>query len=90
MQTLANMSGSKDVQRQVDLNQVTMARISDYYNRFKSTLQYQLTKISAFHINIMSSNQTAVPASAKSSMENKILNAPKKVLQAMDKYDSIL
>ena len=85
MQTLANMSGSKDVHRQIDVNQTSIARITTYYNRFKSTLQYQLLKIVSIHINLMSASLAKMTPSARSTMENRINNAPKKVVNAMDK-----
>ncbi len=44
MQTLANMSSSRDVNRQVDVNVASMARMESFYQSYQSALQYQLVR----------------------------------------------
>jgi hypothetical protein len=42
MQTLANMSSSRDVFRQVEINQGAIARLEEYYGHYKTALMHQL------------------------------------------------
>jgi hypothetical protein len=42
MQTLANLSSSRDVLRQVEINNGAMARLEGYYANYKEALKHQL------------------------------------------------
>ena len=53
MQTLANAVGLREINGQTEINKVHVKRISTYFEKYKSTLQYQLMKIAALHINIV-------------------------------------
>ena len=89
MQTLANMSSPRDVHRQIDMNHVSMTRITTYFNRYRSTLEYQLMKAVAMHIHAHGSRgPTLDPLS--SAAATKVGHAPQKVLTAMDKYVLVL
>lgn len=42
MQTLANLSSSRDVLKQVEINNGAIARLEGYYNNYKEALVFQL------------------------------------------------
>lgn len=47
LQTFANLSQSKDVLRQVEINQLALCQLSAYFDMFISALKFQLSKICA-------------------------------------------
>jgi hypothetical protein len=48
MQTLANLSSSRDVPKQAEINLSSLARLRDYYNSYRIALQFQLLKSATF------------------------------------------
>jgi hypothetical protein len=44
MQTLANLSSSRDVLKQVDINQSSLGKLREYYAHYREALEFQLTK----------------------------------------------
>lgn len=44
MQTLANLSSSRDVLKQVDINQSSLGKLREYYTHYREALEFQLTK----------------------------------------------
>lgn len=43
MQTLVNLSSSRDVLKQVEINQASLNRLQDYFKSYRDALEYQLT-----------------------------------------------
>ena len=44
MQTLANLSSSRDVLKQVEINQSSLLRLSEFYRSYRDALDFQLTR----------------------------------------------
>lgn len=68
MQTLANMSSSRDVLRQAEINMGSLGRFITFYCNYKAALEYQLVKRTPELIDILNTN--AVVAQATMSMHN--------------------
>eukprot|EP00599_Poterioochromonas_sp_BG-1_P008165 CAMPEP_0173134596 /NCGR_PEP_ID=MMETSP1105-20130129/1387_1 /TAXON_ID=2985 /ORGANISM="Ochromonas sp., Strain BG-1" /LENGTH=1267 /DNA_ID=CAMNT_0014046427 /DNA_START=161 /DNA_END=3965 /DNA_ORIENTATION=- len=44
MQTLANLSSSRDVLKQVEINQASLTRLNEFYRSYRDSLDFQLTR----------------------------------------------
>lgn len=64
MQTLANLSSSRDVQKQGDINGTALNRIQNYYDIYRQALDYQLTRYTPDMIEVLASVQPSPPPSA--------------------------
>ena len=56
MQTLANLSSSRDVLKQVDINQTSLARLMEFYQHYKAAVDYQLTRRTPEMIDCLNNN----------------------------------
>ncbi len=57
MQTLANLSSSRDVLKQVDINQGSLSRLKDYFKNYREALDYQLIRYTPEMIDALASAQ---------------------------------
>jgi len=66
MQTLANLSASREVTRQVDVNFGSLTRFIEYYRNYKLALEYQLVKRSPELVEILNATATQTQANIMS------------------------
>jgi len=59
MQTLANLSSSRDVLKQVEINTASMTRMEAFYKHYKAALEYQMDHHTA---DLVASFETPLPA----------------------------
>jgi hypothetical protein len=68
MQTLANLSSSRDVLKQGEINQASLLRLNDYYKNYRDSLDFQLTRRSPEMIESLNSmvppSSPAAPSTA--------------------------
>jgi hypothetical protein len=60
MQTLANLSSSRDVTRQVEINYGSLSRFVEFYRCYKSALEFQLIKRTPELLEILNNNAVNV------------------------------
>ncbi len=63
MQTLANLSSSRDVTRQVEINYGSLARFVEFYRSYKQALEYQLVRNTPELIDVLAANAAVAQAS---------------------------
>jgi hypothetical protein len=72
MQTLANLSASRDVLRQVEINNGALARLEGYYANYKEALKFQLDQRKPDLLEALSpSSQTSPSPSVSSNGSNR-------------------
>lgn len=54
MQTLVNLSSSRDVLKQIEINQHALTRIQEYYKNYREALEFQLSVQSPVMIDMLS------------------------------------
>lgn len=64
MQTLANLSSSRDVLRQVEINNAALARLEGFYANYKEALMHQLDQKKPDLLEVL--NPTGISSSASS------------------------
>ena len=70
MQTLANMSGTDSVHRQIGINLDSLSRFCAYYKRYKSVLLHQMKLVERVKQNRRKSMSSVVSSSSSSSTSN--------------------
>lgn len=61
MQTLANLSSSRDVLKQVEINLCALTRIKDYYRLYRDALDYQLVRFTPDMVDALAGAQPQPP-----------------------------
>lgn len=64
MQTLANLSSSRDVLKQVEINNTGLIRMKDYYKAYREALEFQLSKYTPDMIDALAASQMLPPPPA--------------------------
>jgi hypothetical protein len=66
MQTLVNLSSSRDVLKQVDINMASLQRLSDFYKAYRESLDFQLTRRAPEMIDSLNTLQAQMNVAANS------------------------
>lgn len=82
MQTLANLASSRDVLKQVDINQASLARMMEFYRNYREALDYQLTRRTPEMVDCLSMNTTAAGANPSISLPQKSIVRRKSYAQS--------
>eukprot|EP00981_Chlorochromonas_danica_P003688 scaffold681_cov173-Ochromonas_danica.AAC.51 len=67
MQTLANLSSSRDVQKQGEINGTALNRLQNHYEIYRQALDYQLTRYTPDMIEVLASVQPSPPPATDAS-----------------------
>ena len=62
MQTLANLSSSRDVHRQVEINLGSLSRFVQFYPHYKAALEFQLVKKAPEMVDVLNANAAVAQA----------------------------
>jgi hypothetical protein len=66
MQTLANLSSSRDVMKQVEINQLSLQRLTEFFKAYREALDFQLTRRAPEMIDAINTLQNPVPSTSGS------------------------
>lgn len=66
MQTLANLSSSRDVLKQVEINQSSLLRLVDFYKPYRDALDFQLTRRAPEMIEALNAMNNTAPGAGGS------------------------
>lgn len=62
MQTLCNLSSSRDVSRQVDINYGSLSRFIEFYRNYRAALEYQLVSKTPELLDVLNTSASTAQA----------------------------